>query len=199
MGAAQGKKVDPTPLRLRRSRRSRSSARSGHQEARCVVRRTAFGGEGVAKTGFCSTKTSAIGQEETPPWAEKGGSGGEKERNDFTPAPTFVGRAVIGRLGLGHRLAGDRGSRQNARPGRPDLRESVRRRGTVRAPFPRVATVRSDCDLPTAERPGRAGMGLANPVIRAQAVQPITIAPSPAKTSRHTSESMPIWDSPSTA
>ena len=33
---AQGKKVDPTALRLRRSRRSRSSARSGHQEARCV-------------------------------------------------------------------------------------------------------------------------------------------------------------------
>ena len=33
---AQGKKVDPTALRHRRSRRSRSSARSGHQEARCV-------------------------------------------------------------------------------------------------------------------------------------------------------------------
>ena len=33
---AQGKKVDPPALRLRRSRRSRSSARSGHQEARCV-------------------------------------------------------------------------------------------------------------------------------------------------------------------
>ncbi|AGK59788.1 hypothetical protein HYPDE_40598 [Hyphomicrobium denitrificans 1NES1] len=35
MGEAQGKKVDPTALRLRRSRRSRSSARSGHQEAGC--------------------------------------------------------------------------------------------------------------------------------------------------------------------
>ena len=32
---AQGKKVDPTALRLRRSRRSRSSARSSQGEARC--------------------------------------------------------------------------------------------------------------------------------------------------------------------
>jgi hypothetical protein len=35
MGEAQGKKVEPAPLRLRRSRRSRPSARSSQGEARC--------------------------------------------------------------------------------------------------------------------------------------------------------------------
>jgi hypothetical protein len=45
---AQGKKVDPPPLRLRRSRRSRSSARSSQKEAVWSARRTATSGEVVA-------------------------------------------------------------------------------------------------------------------------------------------------------
>jgi hypothetical protein len=40
--SAQGKKVDPTPLRLRRSRRSRPSARSSQGEVVWSARRTAF-------------------------------------------------------------------------------------------------------------------------------------------------------------
>jgi hypothetical protein len=44
---AQGKKVDPAPLRLRRSRRSRPSARSSHREAVWSARRIASSGEDV--------------------------------------------------------------------------------------------------------------------------------------------------------
>src|SRR6202044_1552951 len=44
----QGKKVSPTPLRLRRSRRSRPSARSSHREAVWSGRRTASSGEDLA-------------------------------------------------------------------------------------------------------------------------------------------------------
>src|SRR5580658_4350581 len=46
--SAQGKKVDPTPLRLRRSRRSRPSVRSSDGEAVWSARRTAASGEDVA-------------------------------------------------------------------------------------------------------------------------------------------------------
>src|SRR5258708_2162897 len=46
--SAQGKKVDPTPLRLRRSRRSRPSARSSQEEAVWSAGRTASSGEHVA-------------------------------------------------------------------------------------------------------------------------------------------------------
>ena len=46
MGAAQGKKVDPAPLRLRRSRRSRPRARSSQREAVWLAPlRTASSGE----------------------------------------------------------------------------------------------------------------------------------------------------------
>jgi hypothetical protein len=38
MGIAQGKKVDPAPLRLGRSRRSRPSARSSQREAAWLAR-----------------------------------------------------------------------------------------------------------------------------------------------------------------
>src|SRR5437867_1833924 len=52
MGAAQGKKVDPTPLWLRRSRRSRPPARSSQREAVWLARpRTASSGEDVADVG----------------------------------------------------------------------------------------------------------------------------------------------------
>ena len=47
MGEAQGKKVEPPPLRLRRSRRSRPLARSA-KERPWVARRTASSGEVVA-------------------------------------------------------------------------------------------------------------------------------------------------------
>ena len=46
--SAQGKKVEPASLRLRRSRRSRPSARSSHGEAMWSARRTASSGEDVA-------------------------------------------------------------------------------------------------------------------------------------------------------
>jgi hypothetical protein len=44
----QGKKVSPTTLRFRRSRRSRPPARSSHGEAAWSARRTASSGEDVA-------------------------------------------------------------------------------------------------------------------------------------------------------
>src|SRR6202790_4388989 len=46
--SAQGKKVSPAPLRLRRSRRSRPSARSSQEEAVWSAHRTASSGEDVA-------------------------------------------------------------------------------------------------------------------------------------------------------
>jgi hypothetical protein len=49
---ARGKKVEPTALRLRRSRRSRSSARSVHPEARCVRALNSSSGEDVADVGY---------------------------------------------------------------------------------------------------------------------------------------------------
>src|SRR5579863_9494655 len=50
--SAQGTKVDPPPLRLRRSRRSRPSARSSQKEAVWFARRTASSGEDVADVDF---------------------------------------------------------------------------------------------------------------------------------------------------
>src|SRR5262249_13332136 len=47
--SAQGKKVSPPPLRLRRSRRSRRLARSSHGEATRSGRRLASSGEDVAE------------------------------------------------------------------------------------------------------------------------------------------------------
>ena len=53
MGAAQGKKVDPAPLRLRRSRRSRPRARSSQREAVWLAPlRTASSGEDLADIAY---------------------------------------------------------------------------------------------------------------------------------------------------
>jgi hypothetical protein len=57
--SAQGKKVDPPPLRLRRSRRSRPSARLSQKEAVWFARRIASSGEDVADVE-CHPQESGI-------------------------------------------------------------------------------------------------------------------------------------------
>jgi hypothetical protein len=77
MGEAQGKKVEPPPLRLRRSRHSRPSARSSQREA-VVARRTASSGDVVANL-------KGPAQEHRHIQRKDGGHVREKGRNRLTP------------------------------------------------------------------------------------------------------------------
>jgi hypothetical protein len=95
---AQGKKVDPTTLRLRRSRRSRSSARSGHQEARCVRALKQHRQEKTWRTPVLPHKTSASSGAEIEAIAEKRRRRSSGHGHDRTPGHKFVGCRTFGVL-----------------------------------------------------------------------------------------------------
>ena len=74
MGAAQGKKVDPAPLRLRRSRRSRPRARSSQREAVWLAPlRTVSSGEDLADIAGSAQGARQGRRRERNPGVEKGG------------------------------------------------------------------------------------------------------------------------------
>ncbi len=62
MGVAQGKKVSPPPLRHRRSRRSRPSARSSHQRRRGPPGSDSHQGEHVADIARSAQEATSIGR-----------------------------------------------------------------------------------------------------------------------------------------
>src|ERR1700722_14668035 len=66
--SAQGKKVDPPPLRLRRSRRSRPSARSSHAEAVWFARRTASLGRARGRLRVPLARCQSFWAKERKPW-----------------------------------------------------------------------------------------------------------------------------------
>jgi hypothetical protein len=68
----QGKKVSPPPLRLRRSRRSRPSARSSQRESVWPARRTASSGEDVAEVGCPAQPVGRFRRRERTHGAGKG-------------------------------------------------------------------------------------------------------------------------------
>ena len=74
MGEAQGKKVASTALRLRRSRRSRSSARSSHHRGpvRHVLKRNL--GRKVANLGSAVQEVGTVGRRERNRMREKAAS-----------------------------------------------------------------------------------------------------------------------------
>jgi hypothetical protein len=71
MGIAQGKKVDPAPLRLRRSRRSRPSARSSQREAAWLARPEQRPREKTWRTSHVLHKRLGMPGEEKEPWRRK--------------------------------------------------------------------------------------------------------------------------------
>jgi len=70
---AQGKKVSPTALRLRRSRRSRSSARSSQGEARCSRALNSILGRRRAEIGCGAQDVGAVRRRERNHGVGKGG------------------------------------------------------------------------------------------------------------------------------
>lgn len=155
------------------------------------------GREGVAKTGSRCIRRWRLGQAKGACRLREGWIRCRKPHRRNAQHPVFRGRPLIGRQGLGHRQAGFAVSRQNARPARLIV---VNLSGNEVARLNSLVSQRSEPVVACpAHYPGRAGIGPANPVNRAQAVQPITTPPIPAKASRHASEEMPISDKPSTA
>jgi hypothetical protein len=102
MGEAQGKKVEPPPLRLRRSRRSRPLARSA-KERPWVARRTASSGEVVANL-------KGPAQEDRPAGRREGGPGVEKGRHRLSPTGRKAVR-LTGSLSAGSEEGSKRSSR----------------------------------------------------------------------------------------
>ncbi len=98
MGEAQGKKVATTVLRLRRSRRSRSSARSSHQRGhvRCV--RTATSGEGVAYLGSAEQEVATIRRRKRSNLLQTAVSSPKRQSRHRRSAGGLVGPAEMGRL-----------------------------------------------------------------------------------------------------
>jgi hypothetical protein len=81
---AQGKKVDPTSLRLRRSRRSRSSARSSQGEARrSRALKQQPQGEDLAGIGRLAQGVEVFERRERGWGAEKGDLGARRERGSI--------------------------------------------------------------------------------------------------------------------
>src|SRR5260370_5197601 len=75
MGIAQGKKVDPTPLRLRRSRRSRPPARSSQREAVWLARPEQHPREKTWRTsGVLHKRRGVAGEEKETVAQEKAAS-----------------------------------------------------------------------------------------------------------------------------
>ena len=95
MGEAQGKKVEPTPLRLRRSRRSRPLARSANERP-SVARRTATSGEVVANL-------KGPAQEHRHHGRRDGGHSVEKGRHRLSPTDRTTTRPATGCSSAGPR------------------------------------------------------------------------------------------------
>jgi len=96
MGEAQGKKVSPTPLRLRRSRRSRPLARSAKE--RPWSRRTASSEKTWLTGKVLHKRAGTPGEEkEAVAWEKDGIASDANQSNDNAPSHrVFVGRAEIG-------------------------------------------------------------------------------------------------------
>ena len=191
---AQGKKVDPPPLRLRRSRRSRPSARSSHGEAMWSARRTASSGEDVADTERLHKSPGFPGDEKETPWFEKG------QRHD--PAIRADGDTAMARVARpGDIRRPERSKERLAFYGHADepLTAPNSSRSTMRtAAYPSlVAPPKGNDAGPPAPR--RSTGGGANSDMRAHAVPPTRIAPTIANAPRQPSDGTPIWASPSVA
>ena len=196
---ARGRKSTRPPLRLRRSRRSRPSARSSHGEAVWSARRTASSGENLADTERPAQEARFSRRRKENSRVQKGHRHDLAIRADGTAAAD------------GTCLCRPRCARQPERskegfgvPGHADEPHSPRRStptcSTTRTAQPhpsRVAPANGNDAGPPAPR--RSTYGGTNSDMRAQAVPPTRTAPTIAKASRQPSDGTPIWASPNVA
>ena len=94
MGEAQGKKVEPPPLRLRRSRRSRPLARSAKREAVGRAPNSILGRSRGQPEGTCA-RARAPRAKRRRPWRRKRTASSEPNRSQSS-APH---RLTVGRVG----------------------------------------------------------------------------------------------------
>ena len=193
----RGRKSLRPPLRLRRSRRSRPSARSSHGEAVWSARRTASSGEDVADI-------ERPAQEARLSRRRKGNPGVRKD-NVTTRQSVPTATPPMERVSVGLRGA-RQPERSNERPGvpghadEPSFTAPKSNRSTMRtaqAHPSRVAPASGNDAGPPAPR--RSTCGGTNSDMRAQAVPPTRTAPTIAKASRQPSDGTPIWASPNVA
>ncbi len=194
----RGRKSIRPPLRLRRSRRSRPSARSSHGEAVWSARRTASSGEDVADV-------ERLAQEARLSRRRKGNPGVQKGQF-HDPAIRADGAAAADGTCLCRPRRARQPERSKEGPGVPahaDERHSPHRNPTsstmrTAQPHPsRAAPANGNDAGPPAPR--RSTRGGTNSDMRAQAVPPTRTAPTIAKASRQPSDGTPIWASPNVA
>ena len=197
-GKPRGRKSIRPPLRLRRSRRSRPSARSSHGEAVWSARRTASSGEDVADVERPAQEARLSRRRKGNSW--------RSERTTSRPGnPCGRRRRRWTRVSVGLEAHANPSAQTKALalPGHADEPHSPRRNSTCSTmrtaqPHPsRVAPASGNDAGPPAPR--RSTCGGTNSDMRAQAVPPTRTAPTIAKASRQPSDGTPIWASPNVA
>ena len=195
---SQGKKLAPTPLRRRRSRRSRSSARSGHHEARCVHGPISTHGRRCGKPVSCTRWRRRWARRKAAEQTKAVPSATETSARDAPRHRLQWCRLITGQPHL--RVQKSCEIRTDAQISDPTASSPVqdRRSGDARQIL-RGAAVRTGSRRSGAASsvPGRWCSD--STVMRAKAVQPTATAPTKAKQSRQNNDAMPNCDRASTA
>ena len=196
MGAAQGKKVDPAPLRLRRSRRSRPRARSSQREAVWLAPlRTASSGEDLPDIADPAQEAPGGTRRESNSGVEKG-----RWRPRPNPRAACLHQWFVSQA---KKLCPDSRAFQHlgrclVKTARTDPAGHSSYRNEAEAQLSVRAAVSNGC----AELGGEGlavPSGSAGSAIRPQAVPPTRIAPTMANASRQPCDGTPICIRPSVA
>jgi hypothetical protein len=196
MGEAQGKKVASTALRLRRSRRSRCSARSSHQRGHVRPRAEPQPWEKTWRMSVELHKSLVrFGAERET--ICKGRYRPGRTIDHGAPPPQLCGPAEIGRASL-QALRGEvRSPLAQARCPLVQCGALCDLARPMMATKPHrscVVAVRTGRDIFPTTLPASNGRSSANTVKRVHAVPPMQNAPPQAKASRQATEGTPICD-----